>query len=124
MFPSLTIICAQLCVLQYLQLCLNISQLLLGLSSLAICVAQLNLHFIQVSLHLLLDSQGIIPAPDLSIQSCLHRLNHSLAVPLDLLNLLVLLCKFSVNFTLDLGEFKLNAENLGFLMLQGSLDRK
>ena len=106
-----------------LKLSLHISQLFLGFSSLAIGMTQLNLHLIQVSLHLLLDSQGIIPAPDLGIQSSLHRLNHPLAVPLDLLYLFILLCKFSVDLTLDLSEFKLNAEDLGFLMLQGSLDK-
>ncbi|KAI1232285.1 hypothetical protein IHE44_0006733, partial [Lamprotornis superbus] len=40
-------------------------------------MAQLNLHFIQVSLHLLLQPQGFIPAPDLSIQSALHGLHNS-----------------------------------------------
>uniref|UniRef100_A0A4W6DDJ9 Uncharacterized protein n=1 Tax=Lates calcarifer TaxID=8187 RepID=A0A4W6DDJ9_LATCA len=89
---------------------------------------QVLLHSLQMStgvtLHLLLDPQGIVPAPDLSIQSALHGLNHSLAVPLDLLNLLVLLCNFPVNFTLDLGELQLNAKNLGFLVLQGSLAKK
>uniref|UniRef100_A0A8C5I1S6 Uncharacterized protein n=1 Tax=Gouania willdenowi TaxID=441366 RepID=A0A8C5I1S6_GOUWI len=86
---------------------------------------QILLHPLQmstgVSLHLLLDSQGIVPAPDLSIQSGLHGVNHSLAVPLDLLHFLVFLCKFSVDFILHLSEFKLNTKNLGFFMLQGSL---
>uniref|UniRef100_A0A3P9C5Y7 Uncharacterized protein n=1 Tax=Maylandia zebra TaxID=106582 RepID=A0A3P9C5Y7_9CICH len=89
------------------------------------CHLQVLLHPLQmstgVSLHLLLDSQGIIPAPDLSIQSSLHGLDHSLAVPLDLFNLFVLLCNLPVNFTLDLGQLKLNAEDLGFLVLQSSL---
>uniref|UniRef100_A0A3Q1FP28 Uncharacterized protein n=1 Tax=Acanthochromis polyacanthus TaxID=80966 RepID=A0A3Q1FP28_9TELE len=59
---------------------------------LAIGMAQLNLHLVQISLHLLLDSQGIVPAPDLRIQSALHGVNHPLAVPLDLLHLLIFLC--------------------------------
>ena len=84
-------------------------------------MAQLNLHLIQVSLHLLLDPHGIVPAPDLRVQRGLHGLHHSLAVPLDLLDLLVLLSKFPVNFTLDLGELQLDTQDLGFLMLQGSL---
>merc|ERR1712002_1188111 len=94
-----SIIKVQLCVLQ---LCLHIPQLLLGLSSLSVGMAQLNLHLIQVSLHLLLDSQGIIPAPDLRIKIALHGVNHPLAVPLDLLHLLVLFCNLPVYLTFDL----------------------
>uniref|UniRef100_A0A667YSA3 Uncharacterized protein n=1 Tax=Myripristis murdjan TaxID=586833 RepID=A0A667YSA3_9TELE len=89
------------------------------------CDLQVLLHPLQmstgVSLHLLLDSQGIISAPNLRIQSALHGLNHSLAVPLDLLHLLILFCQLPVNFTLDLVELKLNTENLGLLMLQCTL---
>uniref|UniRef100_A0A674P644 Uncharacterized protein n=1 Tax=Takifugu rubripes TaxID=31033 RepID=A0A674P644_TAKRU len=74
---------------------------------------QVLLHPLQmstgVSLHLLLDSQGIISAPDLSIKCALHGVDHSLAVPLDLLHLLILLCQFPVNLTLDLIELKLDA---------------
>uniref|UniRef100_A0A3Q1KFH7 Uncharacterized protein n=1 Tax=Anabas testudineus TaxID=64144 RepID=A0A3Q1KFH7_ANATE len=81
----------------------------------------LNLHLIQVTLHLLLDSQGVIPAPDLSIKSGLHGVNHSLAVPLDLLHLLIFLCQLSVNLTFDLVELKLDAKNLGLFMLQCAL---
>ena len=91
---------------------LDIPQLFLRLSSLPVGMAQLNLHLIQVSLHLLLDSQGIIPAPDLRIKSALHGVNHPLAVPLDLLHLLILLCQLPVNLTFDLVELKLNTENL------------
>ena len=85
-------------------------------------MAQLNLHLIQVSLHLLLDSQGIVPAPDLSIKSALHGVHHPLAVPLDLLHLLILLCQLPVNLTFDLVELKLNTENLGLLMFQCALE--
>ena len=108
-------------VLQYLELCLHIPQLLLGLRSLAVGVAQLNLHLIQVSLHLLLDSQGIVPAPDLRIQSALHGVNHPLAVPLDLLHLLVFLCQLPVHLTLNLVEFQLNTQDLRLFMFQSSL---
>ncbi|TNN71143.1 hypothetical protein EYF80_018663 [Liparis tanakae] len=45
---------------------------------------------------------GIVPAPDLSIQSALHGVCHSLAVPLDLLHLLILLCQLPVHLTLNL----------------------
>ncbi|XDV20712.1 hypothetical protein PO909_025988, partial [Leuciscus waleckii] len=51
---------------------------------------------------LLLDSQGIIPAPDFRVQGALHGFNDSLAVPLDLFHLLILLCKLPVNLSLDL----------------------
>uniref|UniRef100_A0A3Q2YRG0 Uncharacterized protein n=1 Tax=Hippocampus comes TaxID=109280 RepID=A0A3Q2YRG0_HIPCM len=80
--------------------------------------AGLNFHLIQVSLHLLLESQGIVPAPDFSIQSGLHGLDHTLAVPLDLFHLLILLRKLSVDLALDLGQFELNAKNLGLLVLE------
>uniref|UniRef100_A0A3B3W0Q0 Uncharacterized protein n=1 Tax=Poecilia latipinna TaxID=48699 RepID=A0A3B3W0Q0_9TELE len=78
---------------------------------------------IKVSLHLLLDSQGIIPAPDLSIQSALHGVNHPLAVSLDLLHFFILLCQLPVNLALDLVELQLDAENLRLFMLQGALER-
>uniref|UniRef100_A0A7N6F7Z4 Uncharacterized protein n=1 Tax=Anabas testudineus TaxID=64144 RepID=A0A7N6F7Z4_ANATE len=81
----------------------------------------LNLHLIQVTLHLLLDSQGIVPAPDLGVKSGLHGVNHSLAVPLDLLHLFIFLCQLPVNLTFDLAELKLNTENLGLLMFQCAL---
>ena len=105
----------------YLQLCLHIPQLLLGLSSLAIGVAQPNLHLIQVSLHLLLDSQGIVSAPDLRIQSALHGVNHPLAVPLDLLHLLIFLCQLPVHLTLNLVEFQLDTQDLRLFVFQSSL---
>ena len=108
----------------YLQLSLNISQLLLGLSSLAVGMTQLDLHLIQVSFHLLLDSQGIIPAPDLRVKSGLHGVNDPLAVPLDLLHLLILFSQLPVNLTLNLVQLQLDTQNLGFLMLQGSLRYK
>uniref|UniRef100_A0A3Q0SNM8 Uncharacterized protein n=1 Tax=Amphilophus citrinellus TaxID=61819 RepID=A0A3Q0SNM8_AMPCI len=75
---------------------------------------QVLLHPLQVSvsLHLLLDSQGIVPAPDLRIQSALHGVNHSLAVPLDLLNLFIFLCQLPVHLTFDLVELQLNTQNL------------
>ncbi|KAG5272514.1 hypothetical protein AALO_G00166380, partial [Alosa alosa] len=72
-------------------------------------------------INLTLDlNQGIIPAPDLRVQSALHGVNHPLAVPLDLLHLLILFCKFPVNLTLDLVEFQLDTKNLGLLMLESS----
>uniref|UniRef100_A0A3Q4HUW8 Uncharacterized protein n=1 Tax=Neolamprologus brichardi TaxID=32507 RepID=A0A3Q4HUW8_NEOBR len=92
------------------------------------CDLQVLLHPLQVStgvsLHLLLDSQGIIPAPDLSIKGALHGVNHPLAVPLDLLHLLVLLCQLPVNLTFDLVELKLNTKNLGFFVFQSALRDK
>uniref|UniRef100_A0A4W6DSF5 Uncharacterized protein n=1 Tax=Lates calcarifer TaxID=8187 RepID=A0A4W6DSF5_LATCA len=61
---------------------------------------QVLLHPLQVSvtLHLLLDSQGIVPAPDLRIQSALHGVNHPLALP--------------VHLTLNLVELQLDTQNL------------
>uniref|UniRef100_A0A3Q1BZS6 Uncharacterized protein n=1 Tax=Amphiprion ocellaris TaxID=80972 RepID=A0A3Q1BZS6_AMPOC len=92
------------------------------------CDLQVLLHPLQVSagvsLHLLLDSQGIIPAPDLSIKIALHGVYHPLAVPLDLFHLLILLCQLPVDLTFDLVQLKLNTKNLGFLMLQCALQEK
>uniref|UniRef100_A0A3Q4H1B3 Uncharacterized protein n=2 Tax=Pseudocrenilabrinae TaxID=318546 RepID=A0A3Q4H1B3_NEOBR len=72
---------------------------------------------IQVQLCIL----GIIPAPDLRIQSALHGVSHSLAVPLDLLNLFIFLCQLPVYFTFDLVELQLNTQDLRLFMLQSSL---
>uniref|UniRef100_A0AAY5ECX0 Lipid-binding serum glycoprotein N-terminal domain-containing protein n=1 Tax=Electrophorus electricus TaxID=8005 RepID=A0AAY5ECX0_ELEEL len=89
------------------------------------CDLKVLLHPLQmstgVSLHLLLDSQGIIPAPDLRIQGALHGLNHPLAVSLDLFDLLILLSDLPVNLTLNLIELKLDTKNLGLFMLECSL---
>ena len=109
-----------LCVL-HLKLSLDVPQLLLGLSSLPVGMTQLNLHLVQVSLHLLLDSQGIVPAPDLRVQSALHGVNHPLAVPLDLLHLFILLCQLPVHLTLDLVQLQLDTKDLRLLVLKSSL---
>uniref|UniRef100_A0A673GKB3 Uncharacterized protein n=1 Tax=Sinocyclocheilus rhinocerous TaxID=307959 RepID=A0A673GKB3_9TELE len=77
--------------------------------------------FIKISLHLLFDSQGIISASDLRVQSALHGIYHSLAVPLDLFHLLVLFGKLPVNLTLHLVQLQLHTKNLGLFMLQGAL---
>uniref|UniRef100_A0A4W6DWT7 Uncharacterized protein n=1 Tax=Lates calcarifer TaxID=8187 RepID=A0A4W6DWT7_LATCA len=96
--------------LQFLEL------LLATLHGQVLSLIQVLLHPLQVStsvtLHLLLDSQGIVPAPDLRIQSALHGVNHPLAVPLDLLNLLIFLCQLPVHLTLNLVELQLDTQNL------------
>uniref|UniRef100_A0A3B4FW01 Uncharacterized protein n=1 Tax=Pundamilia nyererei TaxID=303518 RepID=A0A3B4FW01_9CICH len=66
-------------------------------------------------------NRGIIPAPDLRIQSALHGVSHSLAVPLDLLNLFIFLCQLPVYFTFDLVELQLNTQDLRLFVLQSSL---
>ncbi|TRY94370.1 hypothetical protein DNTS_006263 [Danionella cerebrum] len=86
----------------HLQVLLHPLQLFLGLCSLAVSMTQLDLHLIQISFHLLFNSKGIISAPDLRVQSALHGIDHSLAVPLDLFHLLILLCKLPVDLTLHL----------------------
>ena len=85
-------------------------------------MAQLNFHLVQVSLHLLLDPQGVVPAPDLRVQLALHGVHHPLVVPLDLLHLLFLLCDFPVHLALDLVELQLHTEDLGFLVFQSALE--
>uniref|UniRef100_A0A3B4XFK5 Uncharacterized protein n=1 Tax=Seriola lalandi dorsalis TaxID=1841481 RepID=A0A3B4XFK5_SERLL len=84
---------------------------------------QVLLHPLQVSvsLHLLLDSQGIIPAPDLRIQSALHGVSHPLAVPLDLLHLLIFFCELPVHLTLNLVELQLDTQDLRLFVFQSSL---
>ena len=109
-----------ICVL-YLELSLDSSQLFLGFGRLAVGVAQLDLHLVEVSLHLLLDPQGVVPAPDLRVQSALHGVHHPLAVPLDLLHLLVLLRQLPVHLALDLVELQLHTKDLGLLVLQSTL---
>uniref|UniRef100_A0A8C9W1A9 Uncharacterized protein n=1 Tax=Scleropages formosus TaxID=113540 RepID=A0A8C9W1A9_SCLFO len=107
----------------YLELSLDVPQLFLGLSGLAVGVTELDLHLIEISLHLLLDSQSIVPASDFSVETALHGVNDSLTVPLDLLYLLILLSELPVNFSLDLVELQLDSQDLGFLMLQCTLNK-
>ena len=102
---------------------LCVSQVLLCFCSLAVGMAQLDLYFIQVSLHLLLQPQGLIPAPDLSIQSALHGLHNSEVISLQLVNFLIFLCYLPVNLRLDLVELQLEAQDLPLFMLQGGLDK-
>uniref|UniRef100_A0A3B4DEP5 Lipid-binding serum glycoprotein N-terminal domain-containing protein n=1 Tax=Pygocentrus nattereri TaxID=42514 RepID=A0A3B4DEP5_PYGNA len=113
-------------------LCFNLSLQLIAYPSLQFLELFLStfqgkvlLHPLQVStgisFHFLLDSQGIISAPDLRVQSALHGLDHPLTVPLNLFHLLILLSKLPVNLTLKLVELKLNSKNLGFFMLKCTL---
>lgn len=106
---------------RYLKLALDVPELFLGFSCLAVGVTQLDLHLIQISLHLLFDSQGIISAPDLSVQCALHGFDHSLAVPLDLFHLLILLRNLPVDLALHLVQLQLHTKNLGLFMLQSAL---
>uniref|UniRef100_A0A8C6ZCG9 Uncharacterized protein n=1 Tax=Nothoprocta perdicaria TaxID=30464 RepID=A0A8C6ZCG9_NOTPE len=66
-------------------------------------------------------SEGIVPAPDLSIQGALHGLHNTKVVPLQLVDFLIFFCNFPVNFRLDLVQLKLDANNLPLFMFQGSL---
>uniref|UniRef100_A0A8C0APR9 Uncharacterized protein n=1 Tax=Buteo japonicus TaxID=224669 RepID=A0A8C0APR9_9AVES len=79
---------------------------------------QIPLHPLQVGvpLHLLLQTQGFIPAPDLSIQGALHGLHNSEVVSLHLVDLLIFLCYLPVNLRLHLVEFKLEAQDLPLFM--------
>uniref|UniRef100_A0A3Q1I4K5 Uncharacterized protein n=1 Tax=Anabas testudineus TaxID=64144 RepID=A0A3Q1I4K5_ANATE len=90
---------------------------------------QVLLHPLQVSAGVLFllqllshhSSLGIVPAPDLSIQSALHGVNYPLAVPLDLLNLLIFLCQLPVHLTLNLVELQLDTQDLRLFVFQSSL---
>ena len=109
--------------LTYFEHSLCVSKVLLCLCSHAVGMVELDLHFIQVSLHLLLQPQGLIPAPDLSIQSALHGLHNSEVISLQLVNFLIFLCYLPVNLRLDLVELQLEAQDLPLFMLQGGLDK-
>uniref|UniRef100_A0A8C6LGT2 Uncharacterized protein n=1 Tax=Nothobranchius furzeri TaxID=105023 RepID=A0A8C6LGT2_NOTFU len=97
------------------------------------CDLQVLLHPLQVRTGVLLLLQllshhgslvrgkGIVPAPDLSIKSALHGVNHPLAVSFDLFHFLILLSNLPVNLTLDLVELKLDTKNLSLLVLQSAL---
>uniref|UniRef100_A0A671SCD1 Uncharacterized protein n=1 Tax=Sinocyclocheilus anshuiensis TaxID=1608454 RepID=A0A671SCD1_9TELE len=65
------------------------------------------LHPLQVSTGVLLLLQLLSHHGSLKykVQSALHGINHSLAVPLDLFHLLVLFSKLPVNLTLQLVHF-------------------
>lgn len=80
-----------------LELGLQVLQLFLTLSHLPVGMAQLQLHLIEVSFHLFLSSQGIIPTPDLRLQSAVQGINGPLSVSLQLVNLFVLLSNFPVH---------------------------
>uniref|UniRef100_A0A8V1AKT4 Uncharacterized protein n=1 Tax=Gallus gallus TaxID=9031 RepID=A0A8V1AKT4_CHICK len=90
-------------------------------------LVQVLLHPLQVgtgvSLHLLLQPQGLIPAPDLSIQAALQGLHNSEVISLQLVNFLIFLCYLPVNLRLDLVELQLEAQDLPLFMLQGGLDK-
>uniref|UniRef100_A0A8D3CBW3 Uncharacterized protein n=1 Tax=Scophthalmus maximus TaxID=52904 RepID=A0A8D3CBW3_SCOMX len=107
--------------LQLVNQILQLQFLELLLASLHSQVLSLIQTVLQVSLHLLLDSQGIVPAPDLRIQSALHGVNHPLTVSLDLLHLLIFFCQLPVHLTLDLVEFQLDTQDLRLFMFQRSL---
>ena len=101
---------------------LGVPVVLQGLSSHAVGMVQLDLHFIEVSFHLLLEPDGVIPAPDLSIQRALHGLHNSNVVPLQLVNFLILFSNFSVNFRLDLVQLQLDTQDLSFFMFKRCLN--
>uniref|UniRef100_A0A672ZR35 Uncharacterized protein n=1 Tax=Sphaeramia orbicularis TaxID=375764 RepID=A0A672ZR35_9TELE len=98
---------------------------------------QVLLHPLQMSASILLLLQllshhgglhrikcmGIIPAPDLRVQSALHGVNHPLAVPLDLLHLFIFLCQLPVHLTLNLVELQLDTQDLRLFMFQSSLNK-
>ena len=92
------------------------------LCSQAVGMIKLDFHLIEVSLHLLLDSQSIIPAPDLSIEGALHRLHDPDVVSLQLVNFLILFCDFPVNLRLDLVQLQLDAQNLSLFMFKRCLN--
>lgn len=105
----------------YLQDALGVPVVPQGLSSHAVGVVQLDFHLIEASLHLLLDPDGVVPAPDLSVQCALHGLHDSNVVSLQLVDLLILLSNLPVNLRLDLVQLQLDAQDLSFLVLQRCL---
>ncbi|KAJ1072412.1 hypothetical protein K5549_020885, partial [Capra hircus] len=106
-----------------LQVLDRLLQVLLHPLQVAIGMVQLDLHFIEVSFHLLLDSQGIIPAPDLSIQCALHGLHNSDMVPLQLFDFLIFFSNFPVHFRLDLVQLQLDTQDLSLFMFKRCLNK-
>ena len=106
----------------YLQDPLGVPVVPQALCSQAIGMVQLDFHLIEISLHLLLDPQGIIPAPDLSIQHALHGLHDSNMVPLQLVNFLILFSNFPVNFRLDLVQLQLDTQDLSLFVFKRCLN--
>uniref|UniRef100_A0A8C3DH09 Uncharacterized protein n=1 Tax=Corvus moneduloides TaxID=1196302 RepID=A0A8C3DH09_CORMO len=82
-------------------------------------------HIIQlqlgVTLHLLLQPQGLVAAPGLSIQRGLQRVHHPQVVALGLLHLLILLSQLALIVCLDLVELQLSPQDLSLLVLQRGL---
>ena len=107
----------------YLQDPLGVPVVPQALCSQAIGMVQLDFHLIEISLHLLLDSQGIIPAPDLSIQRALHGLHYSNVVPLQLFDFLIFFSKFPVHFRLDLVQLQLDTQDLSLFMFKRCLNK-
>lgn len=85
-------------------------------------MVQLDLHLIEVSLHLLLEPDGVVPAPDLCVQRALHGLHHSNVVSLQLVDLLILFSNFPVDLRLDLVQLKLDAQDLSLFMFKRCLN--
>jgi hypothetical protein len=108
----------------YLQDPLGVPVVPQALCSQAVGMVQLDFHFIQISFHLLLDSQSIIPAPDLSIQRALHGLHDSNVVSLQLIDFLILLSNFPVDFRLDLVQLKLDTQDLSFFVFERCLKKQ
>uniref|UniRef100_A0A8C0W0T1 Uncharacterized protein n=1 Tax=Castor canadensis TaxID=51338 RepID=A0A8C0W0T1_CASCN len=67
---------------------------------------------------------SIIPAPDLSIQRALHGLHDSNVVSLQLIDFLILLSNFPVDFRLDLVQLKLDTQDLSFFVFERCLKKQ
>uniref|UniRef100_A0A3P9I3F7 Uncharacterized protein n=1 Tax=Oryzias latipes TaxID=8090 RepID=A0A3P9I3F7_ORYLA len=110
--------------------CFFLELLLSTLHSQVLSFIQTVLQVLHCDLHVLLHplqmSAGVLLKRIKGLERCktlrkinkitLHGFNHPLAVPLDLFQLLILLCQLPVDLTFDLVELKLYSENLGFLM--------
>lgn len=112
---------ARACLRADLELALHGAQVSLGLRHLVAGMAQMHLHLVEVALHLLLQPQGLVPAPDLRIQQALHGLCGPLAVSLQLLDFFILLSDPAVKLQFHLAQLQLDAQDLALFVFQGTL---
>jgi len=103
--------------LEVLVLLLKSLHALLSFAALSVSMSKLNLKVVEVRFHLLLGSDSFTSGSDFGVEGGLHRFDSSLSVSSAVVDFLVLLGKSSLEVLLDLGNFNLESENLGFFRL-------
>uniref|UniRef100_A0A665UTK3 Uncharacterized protein n=1 Tax=Echeneis naucrates TaxID=173247 RepID=A0A665UTK3_ECHNA len=93
--------------------------LLATLHGQVLSLIQAVLQVLDSDLQVLLHPLQVILGSDSIIK--VQLINDPLAVPLDLLHLLIFFCQLPVHLTLNLVELQLDAQDLGLFVFQGSL---